>query len=167
MKRVDYMLTAANVVAFPDNKAVTQTKSKKGVSLTKASAKKLTLPVGKTDAVFWDNRLPGFGLRIWASGKRVWVIQFRDKDRISRRLNVGNADILDADEARAKAKQMLADVTRGDDPAQAKREAKAATRLNELIEPFLAYAAKRQKPSTFEATNGISKNTPSHCTPHR
>ena len=35
------------------------------------------LRVDSADAVFWDRTLPGFGVRVYASGRKVYVVQAR------------------------------------------------------------------------------------------
>jgi len=159
------MVTKPNVVSFsvpsepgktidlsePTPTFRTRDRRKHGVALTRAAARKLTLPIGKLDHVFWDDSLTGFGLRLQGA-KRTWIIQYRDNGGTTRRLTIGNAAVLEADEARAEAKLKLADVTRGGDPAKARREARKAVKFGDLIEPYLAFASARQRPSTHQAT---------------
>ena len=35
------------------------------------------LSVEKSDAVFWDRELAGFGVRVYATGRKVYVVQSR------------------------------------------------------------------------------------------
>ena len=35
------------------------------------------LVVGSKDAVFWDRDLPGFGVRVYTTGRKVYVVQTR------------------------------------------------------------------------------------------
>ena len=138
-------------LAEPAAAVVARDGRRHGVALTRATVKKLSLPAGKNDHVFWDDRLTGFGLRLQGA-KKTWIIQYRDTGGTTRRLTVGNASVLEADDARADAKLKLADVTRGRDPANARKEARQAVKFGELIEHYLPYALGRQRPATHEAT---------------
>ena len=109
------------------------------VKLTQPNATWQALPAGKSDAIFFDDDLPGFGLRIRAGGKRTWIIQYRVGAK-QRRLTLGTVDKLNADQARKAAKGRLARVELGGDPQQEKHEARAAAghTVGKLVEDYLA-----------------------------
>lgn len=50
---------------------------------------------GEKDYLIWDDELPGFGLRVFSSGKRSYVIQYRTRGR-SRRYTIGASRSLGA-----------------------------------------------------------------------
>ena len=60
------------------------------------------LPVESRDAIFWDRELLGFGVRVYPSGARVYVVQTRSWGR-SRRVTVGRHGVLSAARARRRA----------------------------------------------------------------
>ena len=107
------------------------------------------------DAIFWDRRLLGFGVRVYPSGARVYVVQSRSGGR-SRRVTVGRHGVLSAAEARQRAALIIARVKAGEDPrparARADREPAASVPVSELAERYFdQYVAVRCKPSTLRA----------------
>ena len=64
------------------------------------------LLVEDKDAVFWDDKLPGFGVRVYPSGSKVYVVQTRTKGR-SKRVTLGRHGVISADQARRKAAETI------------------------------------------------------------
>jgi hypothetical protein len=98
------------------------------MKFTKQSVAALCLPEGKSDAIYFDDSMPGFGIRLRPSGKAVWIVQCRVHGRTQRR-TLGDYRRIDIDPARAAAKRHFAAVTLGGDPAADKAEAKARSAL--------------------------------------
>ena len=74
------------------------------------------LPVGDRDAVFWDDRLPGFGVRVYPSGAKVYIVQTRHHGR-SRRASLGRHGVITADQARRAAAAAIHRIKTGRGPA--------------------------------------------------
>ena len=60
------------------------------------------LSVEDRDTIFWDRDLQGFGVRIYPSGQKVYVVQSRGP-RGSRRVTLGRHGQITADQARQRA----------------------------------------------------------------
>lgn len=121
--------------------------------LTRPALANLALPPGRSELIVFDEALPGFGVRLRAGGKRVWIAQYRMGQK-QRRVTIGSVETLDPDQARRAAKSILAKVHLGSDPQVAKSEAKARAHvtLGAMIEPYLEFASKRLKPRTLIET---------------
>jgi len=110
--------------------------------LTQLAVDRLRSPdSGRVD--YFDAHLPGFGLRGSAGGRPVWFLFYRVKGE-QRRYTLGTvAAIPKVDRARDRARELLAEVARGVDPAVARDAPAPATsaipsgRVNDF--PFAAY----------------------------
>jgi Arm DNA-binding domain len=94
------------------------------MKLTQANIDQLALPPGKIDVIFFDDDLPGFGLRLRAGGSRGYVVQYALGIR-SRRMTIGTTKILTLEKARETARNILARARLGHDPAAERDEARA------------------------------------------
>jgi integrase len=110
-------------------------------------------PMGK-DRVVWDDKMPGFGLRVQPSGIRSYVVQYRNAQRRSRRLTIGKHGAVTAEGAREIARQILNEVHDRKDPRDPVAERRAlikAPTMNDLLDQYLAeHVQKRNRPRTQE-----------------
>ncbi len=72
---------------------------------------------------YWDDQIKGFGVRVYPSGKKSFVITYRNQTNSKRFFTLGDYGVLTVTEARDMPKKKLAEVLHGDDP-QAEREEK-------------------------------------------
>lgn len=116
---------------------------------------------GKNDAIFFDTALPGFGLRLRLSGDKVrrsWIAQYRHAGS-QRRLLIGNADIVSAEQARIAARKILARVQLGEDPQadRADRREKDQFSFHKVAAEFLAAKRDTVRPrSHFETSRYLT-----------
>ena len=85
--------------------------------LTKRYVEKIE-PDSHADYVAWDDELRGFGVRIWPSGKRSYVLKYRTRLGRQRKITIGPHGPLTAEKARTRALNWLSEVKLGGDPAQ-------------------------------------------------
>ena len=103
---------------------------------------------GKSRDVRWDNAVRGFGVRIYPTGRKAFVLSYRVNGR-KRLLTLGPYGPLTLDKARTVAKRNLAEVIDGADPAESRRAARNAPIIAELCDRYLAeYAVGRKKASS-------------------
>jgi integrase len=98
-------------------------------------------PVGDRQTDYWDQTLNGFGLRVSPTGKKTFQIYYRHNRR-QRRFAIGRYSLLSLADARKLAKQYLADVCHGIDPATARSVSRNAETFGQLVTEYLH--AKRQ-----------------------
>ena len=114
----------------------------------------LRLPSGKTDVIYFDDDIAGFGVRLRASGSRVrqtWIAQYRAHGR-TRRMKIGEK--ITAEEARKAAQKILARVELGEDPQgdKAAARSKAARTLRSVAEEYLRAKQPILRPASYYVT---------------
>jgi Arm DNA-binding domain len=94
------------------------------------------------ETFLWDSELAGFGLRIKASGSRAFILQYRNRAGRSRRLTLGRFGVLTVDQARDLARDGLAEVARGGDPAERRAADREAMTVAQLVAEYFERAEK-------------------------
>jgi integrase len=89
------------------------------------------------DRFVWDSKLTGFGLRLTRTGRKSYLIQYRNAFGRSRRMTLGTARVLTPDQARKEAARLLARVRQGEDPAEDRRQTRHGLTFKQLAERYL------------------------------
>ena len=120
------------------------------MKLTQKTITALALPEGKTEAIVFDEDLPGFGLRIRAGGTRSWIYQYKIGNQ-NRRITLGSLAALTPARARETAGDLHAAVRLGRDPAGEKTEgrARAAETMGAVIAFYLTYQSGHLRPRSY------------------
>jgi integrase len=106
-------------------------------------------PASDREVFRWDAELRGFGLRVKSTGVKSYIIQYRTRTGISRRMTLGQHGVLTAEEARREAKVQLGRAAKGDDPAADKANARDGLSFATFTERYLSdHAATKKKPSS-------------------
>ncbi|MYF07141.1 MAG: DUF4102 domain-containing protein, partial [Rhodospirillaceae bacterium] len=103
------------------------------------------------DMVYWDRDLPGFGIRVYPGGGKVYIAQAREPDRTTKRVTVGRHDVLNADQARQRAAFIITRIRAGEDPVPLPLAARfnGGPTVADLAGRYLEeHAAVRIKPTT-------------------
>src|ERR1700724_2090269 len=87
-----------------------------------------TAPDPERDRFVWDDERRGFGLRVFPSGAKVYVLQYRTGGRGSqaRRRVIGRHGVLTPDQARDRARRLLTEIADGGDPAARRDQGREA-----------------------------------------
>ena len=92
------------------------------------------LSVEGKETVFWDRELPGFGVRVYPSGTKIYVAQSRGPNGI-KRLSLGRHGEITAEEARKQAATAVARIKQGEEPVA--RPLKHALTVADLAERYM------------------------------
>ena len=98
------------------------------------------LPASDREVVFWDRELSGFGIRMYPSGSKVYIVQTRANGR-SMRITIGRHGMVSADQARREAAQLISTAKAGGNPVPSIRSNAKAPRS--AAAPSLAEVAER------------------------
>ena len=101
------------------------------------------------DFTYWDDDLPGFGLRILPSGQKIWFVMLRRRGK-QKRISLGRARQVSAQEARQLARTELVKAMLDGLPASAGEEKpqNASPLMQDYADRFWADYARHWKPST-------------------
>ena len=99
---------------------------------------------GPGGCYLWDTLLVGFGLRIYPSGRKSFLVTYASRGR-QRFYTLGRYGELTLHQARTEALETLAAARRGDDPAAVRQAARRAPTVADLAERHLREHAEIHK----------------------
>jgi integrase len=119
------------------------------MKLTAKNVHTLPLPAGKSEHVYWDDDVPGFGLRLRETGARRLIFQYGR--RPTRKMKLGAVSAVDFEKVCKTARSLYHRVQLGEDPAAAVAEArvKTAETLGATIKLYLTRQKSRLKPRSL------------------
>ena len=98
------------------------------------------------DAIFWDRDLAGFGVRVHATGRKLYIVQSRGPAGL-KRVTLGRVGTGTIEDRRREAAVVIDRIKRGEDPKPSKPPPPPTVAdLSELV--FKNYVEARCKPST-------------------
>jgi len=127
-------------------------------NFTAARVAEFTCPAGKQQAIYWDGKQPGLGLRVTAAGARAYVFEACCQGRTVR-VTIGSPSAWTIDAARKEAARLRVLVDSGINPNEQRREqdaAKAAARVQAET------AQQRQAITVGEAWNAYIEERRPH-----
>jgi integrase len=102
------------------------------MKLTDRTVEAARCPNGRKDVLFFDGALKGFGLRVTASGKRLFIFQYRIRTKV-RRISLGEwGRELTTSQARKKAESLRGQVLDKRDPVIERKAAQGAALVAEV-----------------------------------
>jgi integrase len=120
------------------------------------------LPFGRTEKFYWDETLPGFGIRVKPSGAKTYLIQYRRGAR-QRRYAIGACGTFRLEEARERARRLLVSVRDGADPSGDRQLKHKAPTILALGQRYLEeYAETQKRPNSVKADR---RNLENHIIP--
>jgi integrase len=98
---------------------------------------------------YFDERTTGLGLRISSAGRKSWFVMYRHAGRL-RRYTIGTYPSLGLADAKERAKELLNDAAKGNDPAADKQISREAPTFGEIAGQYIELYAKPNKRSWKE-----------------
>jgi len=98
-----------------------------------------------------DSVLSGFGITVYPSGKKTFWCRYGPRNR-RRFTTLGQWGKLSVDQARSRARDLLAQAQLGDDPVQEEKRSRRVPTLKDWTTTYLRQAQQEQKQSTFWKT---------------
>jgi len=96
--------------------------------------------LGRRKIDYFDASQRGFMLEVRSSGGKTYYQRYTDEHGRERQYKIGPADVLSLDQARRKARQVVAEALLGADPQQKRREMRAVPQLAHFVyERYLPY----------------------------
>lgn len=108
----------------------------------------MRLPKGKPRTTTWLGVEHGFGIRHYATGRKVYIVQTRMAGRL-RTVTIGSAAVITRHQATIVARRVIAYAQVGLDPATERQRIRSAPRFDDFLKEYWERWSSHWKPSTY------------------
>ena len=113
-------------------------------------------PPERARSTVFITALPGFGVRSYPSGRRVYIVQRRIGARM-RTVTIGNAAIMTEAVARDVASRILLRCQAGENPADTRATVRSAPTFAAFLDEYWQRMSRQWKPRTVETHDGYRR----------
>lgn len=104
----------------------------------------------------WDDKPVGLGLKVSKSGKKTFILKYRNKFKQQRKYTIGKYGVITLDEARKIARKLLSDIADGKDPSDIKKQGIESPTMIDLFERYLKeHSCVNNKPNTHKCNESF------------
>lgn len=125
------------------------------MGLTKREIDAASIAPGQARLMLWDDDPRGLGLRVYESGRKTFVVTYRDAGGAKRLATIGDYGVFTLDQARDAAREMLRIAESGADALKVRRARKAAPTFRDLIDAY----KQRHVPTKKSGAEDVRKIT--------
>jgi integrase len=115
------------------------------------------LPAREFEYMVWDRAQPTFGVRVYPTGHKSYVVRKRVGDEQTTLL-LGRADVLPLVLARQEGRRLIVEIGDGGNPAEAVRTRRSTPSFEAMLAEFEERSGARWKPSTWVAHRKYVEN---------
>lgn len=119
-------------------------------------------PRGRPRRTEWSDRLPGFGIRHYSSGRSTYVVQSL-MGGVTRTITLGNTGVLSKAQALKVARRILLRAQVGEDPASKRQEVRKSPLYRDFLDLYWKQASPKWKPGTLETHDGYRRKHLDHA----
>ena len=125
--------------------------------LTELTIRKLT-PKGNARIELWDDKMPGFGVRVSPRGTKSFVLMYYVAGR-KRRLTLGRFPTMSLAKARKQAHEVLATIADGGEPELGGKATAPVATFDAVISEFVTgHCARHNRPSHARETERLLRD---------
>lgn len=104
------------------------------------------VPAGTRKLRIFDDKLTGFFMEVWPTGRVAFYIRYQDTRARQRELRLGRLGDITVDQARKRAQEVRAEASLGGDPAAERDRLRGVPTFADFVEKrYLPYAEERLK----------------------
>lgn len=107
---------------------------------------------------FWDSELRGFGIILLPSGRQTYCVEYRNSDRVKKRLKIGVHGQITTEEARNLARIKLGQVAHGEDVVEKAKCIRNLPTFDELTQDYLERHGQRKRAKSLSEDQRILKS---------